>query len=262
MLLTIDIGNSNIVLGLFNEKELAGEWRITSHPYRTVDEYAILMEDFFSLKKILPDQITRVILSSVVPPLTPVFKEISEKYFAVSPLVVTDRLRLGLRFRYENPAEIGADRLVNAVAGLHLYGAPLIIVDFGTATTFCSLSKEGEYRGGVIAPGLNISAEALFQRAAKLPRIELIRPETVIGKDTVSSMQSGILFGYVGLVEKLILKIREETREKARVIATGGLASLIAPETSLIDEVNPNLTLEGLRIIYELNKKKSGKGEK
>ncbi|MBI3594796.1 MAG: type III pantothenate kinase [Nitrospirae bacterium] len=255
MLLTVDIGNSNIVLGLFQKKLLMGEWRISSQPYRTVDEYAILMEDLFSLKKFLPDEIDRVILSSVVPPLTPVFKEISEKYFHTDPMVVTDQLKLGLSFCYENPGEIGADRMVNAVAGFQLYGGPLIIVDFGTATTFCSISKKGEYRGGVIAPGLQISAEALFQRAAKLPRIELVKPEKVIGKDTITSMQSGIILGYVGLVEKLIEKIKKETGEKAKVIATGGLAGLIAPETRSIDQVNPNLTLEGLRIISELNQK-------
>jgi type III pantothenate kinase len=254
MLLTIDIGNSNIVLGLFQKKHLMGEWRISSHPHKTVDEYAIMLEDLFSLKKILPDEIDGVILSSVVPPLTPVFKEIATKYFHTNPMVVTDQLKLGLAFRYENPGEIGADRIVNAVAGYKIYGGPLIIVDFGTATTFCSISKKGEYRGGVIAPGLNISAEALFQRAAKLPRIELVKPETVIGKDTISSMQSGIIFGYVGLVEKLIDKMKKETRENATVVATGGLAGLIAPETGSIDKIHPHLTLEGLKIIYELNK--------
>ena len=170
-------------------------------------------------------------------------------------MVVTDQLKLGLTFRYENPGEIGADRIVNAVAGYQIYGGPLIIVDFGTATTFCSISKKGEYRGGVIAPGLNISAEALFQRAAKLPRIELVRPEKVIGKDTITSMQSGIIFGYVGLVEKLIDKMKKETKENATVVATGGLAGLIAPETESIHKVHPHLTLEGLKIIYELNKK-------
>lgn len=255
MLLTIDIGNSNIVIGLFQKKLLMGEWRISSNPHKTVDEYAIMMEDLFSLKKILPDEIDGVILSSVVPPLTPVFKEISAKYFHASPMVVTDQLKLGLTFRYENPGEIGADRIVNAVAGYQIYGGPLIIVDFGTATTFCSISKKGEYRGGVIAPGLNISAEALFQRAAKLPRIELVKPEKVIGKDTITSMQSGIIYGYVGLVEKLIDKMKKETRENATVVATGGLAGLIAPETGSIDKIDPHLTLEGLKIIYELNKK-------
>ena len=254
MLLTIDIGNSNIVLGLFQKKQLMGEWRISSHPHKTVDEYAIMMEDLFSLKKVLPEEIDGVILSSVVPPLTPIFKEIATKYFHAKAMVVTHHLKLGLTFQYENPGEIGADRIVNAVAGYQIYGGPLIIVDFGTATTFCSLSKKGCYRGGVIAPGLSISAEALFQRAAKLPRIELIKPEKVIGKDTITSMQSGIIFGYAGLVEKTIERIKMETREKATVIATGGLAGLIAPETTSIDKLHPHLTLEGLKIIYELNR--------
>ncbi|MFI5303909.1 MAG: type III pantothenate kinase [Nitrospiria bacterium] len=255
MLLTVDIGNSNIVLGVFQKKRLMGEWRISSQPHKTVDEYAIIMEDLFLLKKILPGEIGGVILSSVVPPLTPIFKEIANKYFLSKPMVVTHQLNLGLTFQYENPGEIGADRIVNAVAGYQIYGGPLIIVDFGTATTFCSISKKGGYRGGVIAPGLNISAEALFQRAAKLPRIELIRPEKVIGKDTITSMRSGIIYGYAGLVEKVIERIKEETAEKPRVIATGGLAGLIAPETSSINKIHPHLTLEGLKIIYDLNKK-------
>jgi type III pantothenate kinase len=255
MLLTVDIGNSNIVLGVFQKKRLMGEWRISSQPHKTVDEYAIIMEDLFLLKKILPGEINGVILSSVVPPLTPIFKEIAIKYFLSKPMVVTHQLNLGLTFQYENPGEIGADRIVNAVAGYQIYGGPLIIVDFGTATTFCSISKKGGYRGGVIAPGLNISAEALFQRAAKLPRIELIRPEKVIGKDTITSMRSGIIYGYAGLVEKVIERIKAETAEKPRVIATGGLAGLIAPETSSIDKIHPHLTLEGLKIIYDLNKK-------
>lgn len=254
MLLTIDIGNSNIVLGLFQKKHLIGEWRISTHPHKTVDEYAILMEDLFSLKKILPEEIRGAIISSVVPPLTPIFKEISVKYFNTDPKVVTTQIKLGLTFQYENTAEIGADRIVNAVAGFHFYGGPLIIVDFGTATTFCSLSKKGVYRGGAIAPGLNISAEALFQRAAKLPRIELVKPDRVIGTDTITSMQSGIIFGYVGLVEKLIQQIKKETKENGTVIATGGLSGLIASETRAIDKVHPHLTLEGLRIIYDLNR--------
>ena len=254
MLLTIDIGNTNIVLGLFKKKKLAGEWRISTYPLKTVDEFAILMEDLFSLKKIMPEEISGVILSSVVPPLTPVFVEIAKKYFNTKALTVTSRLKYGLKFLYENPEEIGADRIVNAVAGFHLYGGPLLIVDFGTATTFCSISKKGNYRGGVIAPGLSISADALIQRAAKLPKIELARPDKVIGRDTISSMQSGTLFGYVGLVEKLITMIKQEVREKPLVVATGGLARLIAPETPLIDKVNPHLTLEGLRIIYDLNR--------
>ncbi|MBI3606051.1 MAG: type III pantothenate kinase [Nitrospirae bacterium] len=253
MLLTIDIGNTNIVLGLFEKKTLTGEWRISTHPHKTVDEYAILMEDLFSLKKILPEEITGAILSSVVPPLTPIFKEISVKYFQTEALVVSTQLKMGIRFEYEHPAEIGADRIVNAVAGYQIYGGPLIIVDFGTATTFCSLSKKGDYRGGVIAPGLTISAEALFQRAAKLPKIELVKPDRVIGKDTITSMQSGIIFGYAGLVERLIEKIKQETKEKAMVVATGGLSALIAPEAPAIDKVDPHLTLEGLRIIYDLN---------
>ncbi|MCL5958993.1 MAG: type III pantothenate kinase, partial [Chloroflexi bacterium] len=194
-----------------------------------------------------------VILSSVVPPLVTAFKELSERYFKISPLVIGPGIKTGVRILYENPKEVGADRIVNALAAYRLYGGQLIVVDFGTATTFDALSAEGDYLGGAIAPGIGVASEALFKFAAKLPHVELVRPKTAVGKNTVSSMQSGILFGYVGLVEGLINRFNQELG-KSRVIATGGLAEIVAKETLLIDIVNPRLTIEGLRLMYELNR--------
>jgi len=214
----------------------------------------VIMKDLFSFSGAEFRQIDGVIISTVVPPLLSIMTEMSRKYFKIEPMVVTSELKTGITLSYENPREIGADRIVNAAAAYKLYGGPLIIIDFGTATTFCAVTKKGEYLGGAITPGVKISAEALYQRAAKLPRFELTRPRTIIGRDTVSAMQAGILFGYAGLVDGIVERMKNELSPDARVIATGGLAELVAPETKSAIEVRPNLTLEGLRLIYDANR--------
>lgn len=253
MLLALDIGNTNIVFGIFQKEKLIGEWRVSTRLHKTSDEYGILLLDLLSAQKINPAKVKGAILSSVVPPLTPVFQEMTRKHFGAEALVVSHRLNNGLHIQYDQPGEIGADRIVNAAAAYHLYGGPVIIVDFGTATTFCVVSKKGDYLGGAIAPGLMISAEALFSRAAKLPRVELVRPKKVIGRDTVTSMQSGMIFGYSGLVDEIIRRIHQELGMESQVVATGGLATLISPECKTISKVRPTLTLEGLMLIYRMN---------
>ena len=253
MLLAIDIGNTNTVWGVFDGPQLLADWRMGTDLAKTTDEYAILLLDLLRVKNILPDRVDGVILSSVVPPLTPLFEELAERYLHRIPLLVSSELDTGLTIRYENPREVGSDRIVNAAAAYRLYGGPLIIVDFGTATTFCAVTAHGEYLGGAIAPGLRISAEALFARTAKLPKVELTRPKSVIGRDTVTSMQSGLIFGYAGLVDEIVGRIQLELGLNCFVLATGGLAGLIAPESRTIREVRPNLTLEGLALLYALN---------
>ncbi|MCL6589066.1 MAG: type III pantothenate kinase [Firmicutes bacterium] len=262
MLLVFDIGNTNIVAGVYQQTKLAAAWRLATDRQKTADEYGILLKNLFQFENLNASQVTAAVVSSVVPPVTDLLQGMLEKYFGVKGLTIGPGVKTGLSIKYDNPREVGADRVVNAVAGIHLYNPPLIIVDFGTATTFCAINANGDWLGGAIAPGLGISSEALFQRTAKLPRVELVKPKTVIGKNTVNSIQSGLFYGYIGLVESLILRIKDEMGQNPenlkgrnpRVIATGGLAELIAAETDLIDEYNPNLTLEGLRIIYELNK--------
>ena len=254
MLLAIDIGNTNVVLGVFDGEHLYASWRVGSNIQITADEYAIIVKDLFGFSGIEFRQIDGVIISTVVPPLLPIMTEMSHKYFKLDPLVVSNETRAGITFKCDNPREIGADRIVNAAAAFKLFGGPIIIVDFGTATTFCAVTKSGEYLGGAIAPCVKISAEALYQRAAKLPRVELTRPSTVIGRDTVSAMQAGILYGYAGLVDGIVARMKKECAPDARVIATGGLAELVASETTSIHEVRPHLTLEGLRLLYAINK--------
>lgn len=250
MLLAIDIGNTNVVWGVFDDRTLKGHWRLATDLSRTADEYGVLFVAILRQAGVDLDRITDAILSSVVPSLTAVFDEMVETYFRVSPLVVSTDLDLGIRIAYPNPREIGSDRLVNAVAAYARYKTGLIIVDFGTATTFCVVSAGGEYLGGAIAPGLRIASEALFARTAKLPKVDLVRPKTVIGQDTAAGIQSGLIFGYAGLVDGLVTRMETELGQKAFVIATGGLASLIAPESRTIQEVRPFLTLEGLEVIY------------
>lgn len=254
MLLAIDIGNSNIVWGIFDGDQLVADWRISTDHSKTTDEYAILLLDLLRVEGISPDRVDGVILSSVVPPLTPLFEELAETYFHCLPLIVSAEMETGLTIQYTNPHEVGSDRIVNAAAAFRRYGGPLIIVDFGTATTFCAVTADGEYLGGAIAPGLRISAEALYVRAAKLPKIELARPKSAIGRDTVASMQAGLVFGYAGLVDELVRRIQQELGRDCFVLATGGLAGLIAPESRLIREVRPHLTLEGLALLYTLNR--------
>jgi type III pantothenate kinase len=254
MLLAIDIGNTNVVLGVFEGERLRESWRIGTKASITADEYAVIVKDLFAFSGIDFRQIDGIIISTVVPPLLSIMTEMSRKYFKIEPLVVTSELKTGITLSYENPREIGADRIVNAAAAFRLYGGPLIIIDFGTATTFCAVTANGEYLGGAITPGVKISAEALYQRAAKLPRVELARPRTIIGRDTVSAMQAGILYGYAGLVDGIVERMKKELSPDARVIATGGLAELVTPEARSAIEVRPNLTLEGLRFLFDANR--------
>ena len=253
-LLAIDIGNTNVVCGVFDDDQLAADWRVGTDHSKTSDEYAVLVLDLLLLKGMRPESVDAVVLSSVVPPLTSLFEELAERYFHRLPLTISHELESGLILRYENPQEIGTDRIVNAAAAYRQYGGPVIIVDFGTATTFCLVTAQGEYLGGAIAPGVRIAAEALHQRAAKLPKIELVRPKSVIGRDTVTSMQSGIIFGYAGLVDEIVTRMQKSIGQDCFVLATGGLASLLAPETRTIREVRPNLTLEGLALLHSLNR--------
>jgi type III pantothenate kinase len=250
MLLAIDIGNTNVVWGIYEGRTLKGHWRLATEASKTADEYGILFVNILEQSGIGVGQISDAIVSSVVPSLTAVFDEMVETYFKRTPLIVSSDLDMGLQIAYPNPREIGSDRLVNAAAAYARYKTCLIIVDFGTATTFCAISRHGEYLGGAIAPGLGIASEALFTRTAKLPKVDLTRPKTVIGKDTIGGMQSGLVFGYAGLVDELVSRMQIELGQKAMVIATGGLASLLAPESRTIQEVRPFLTLEGLELIY------------
>lgn len=254
MLLAIDIGNTNTVLGLYRDNILVQSWRINTDKARTVDEYAIVIHDLFRLSDIHFNDIGDVIISCVVPSLLQTFEQLCRRYFQKKPQVVGPGIKTGMPIHYDNPKEVGADRIVNAVAAFERYRRSLIIVDFGTATTFDVISPKGEYLGGAIAPGVGISAEALFERASKLPRVEIARPAQVIAKTTVSSMQSGIFFGYVGLVDGIVVRMKNELREQPLVVATGGLAPLIAESSKTIDEVAPDLTLEGLRIIHNRNR--------
>ncbi len=253
MLLAIDVGNTNIVLGGYDGDRLISSWRVNTDPARMPDEYAVLIDGLLHYVKRSLADVSAVVLCSVVPALTTTLEEMSRQYCHVDPIVVGPGTRTGVKILYENPREVGADRIANAVAAFHLYGGPAIVIDFGTATTFDALSGDGEYLGGAIAPGLVISADALFQRAARLYRVELKRPKTAIGRNTGASVQAGLIYGYVGLIEGLIARFRQEMGP-ARVIATGGLSSIIANETSAIDVINPLLTLQGLHLIYEMNR--------
>jgi len=253
MLLTVDIGNTNITFGLYEGEDLGPSWRIRTIHEKMPDEYGVLMVQLFEHRGYSPDDITGVAVASVVPPLTPAFQEVSRVYIGQEPLLVDAGVRTGVRILYDDPRQVGADRVVDAAAVKALYGVPACVVDFGTGTTFDAVSSEGDYLGGAIAPGIGIAAQALFQRTAKLPRVELSPPPSVIGRNTPHAMQSGLIFGYVGLVEGMVARFKAALGPETRVIATGGLAEIIARETDVIDIVDPWLTLHGLRIIYDLN---------
>jgi type III pantothenate kinase len=251
MLLVIDIGNINTSLGVYQQDSLTAHWRMNTVRDRTVDEVGVLARQMFSLAEIDYRKISAVVVASVVPPLNFTFQKMSENYFGQTAIFVDSKLDLGLKILYNPPTDVGADRIVDAVAAIARYRAPCIVVDFGTATTFDAINSRGEYLGGVITPGITISSDALFARAAKLPRVEIKKPEKVIGASTVGSIQSGLYYGYAGLVDGILRRMIEELGEQTRVVATGGLAPLISPASELIDTVDDTLTLEGLRLIYE-----------
>ncbi|GAB6992579.1 type III pantothenate kinase [Paenibacillus pini] len=254
MILVIDIGNTNIVLGIYRNRELLHHFRLSTSRQSTVDEYGVLIHNLFTMSGIRIHDIENVIMSSVVPPMVHVVEDMCIKYIGKQPMIVGPGIKTGLNLKYENPREVGADRIVNAVAAVEIYHGPLVVVDFGTATTFDCIDSKCNYLGGAIVPGIGIATEALYKRASKLPRIELEKPKKVIGRNTVHAMQAGIIFGYAGQVDGIVGRIKEEMQAPSlKVVATGGLADLIASEAKSIDEVNPLLTLEGLRIIYERN---------
>lgn len=256
MLLAYDIGNTNMVIGLYNGKKLINHWRIATDRQKTGDEYGLLLEGLFRHHKIQLNDLDQAIISSVVPNLTGTIKEMIEKYVKVKPLIVGAGIKTGMVIRYENPKEVGADRIVNAVAGIEKYGAPLVLVDFGTATTFCAINAQGEYIGGAIAPGIGIAANALIEKTSQLPRVELVMPKNVIGRNTVNAIQSGLLYGYCGLVDGLVKRFIVELgfeKDQVRVVGTGGLADVIQPHSETIECVDQLLTLEGLRILFEKN---------
>ncbi len=262
MLLAIDIGNSKIALGVFEGDEIKATWSIASGLHRLTDEYAAIILNLLPRQGMDIDRIHHVVLCSVVPPLVTTFEDLCQRYMGVTPLTVEAGTRTGVRVSTDNPREVGADRVVNAAAAYKLYGGPVIIIDLGTAMTFDAVSYEGEYLGGAIAPGMDIAAEALFLRTAKLPRVELERPQQAIGRNTVAAMQSGIIFGYIGLIEGIVGRLRQELGGRATTVATGGQAGIFAGETDSIDAINPHLTLIGLKLIYELNHAGvEGKGE-
>ncbi|MEA1960129.1 MAG: type III pantothenate kinase [Bacillota bacterium] len=254
MVLVFDVGNTNMVIGVYEGKERVMHWRVRTDTLRTADEYGMMLNSLFNYHKLDIKAIKSVVISSVVPTLMMELNQMSERYFSCKPLVVGPGVKTGLPIKYDNPREVGADRVVNAVAAYEKYGGPLIIIDFGTATTFCVVNEQGEYMGGAIAPGIRISTDALVSRAAKLPRVEYVKPKSMIGKNTVMSMQVGIVYGFVGQVEGIVHRMKAEMGENPKVIATGGLAAVIAAETNTIDVIDEFLTLEGLRIIYEMNR--------
>jgi len=254
MLLAIDIGNTNVTCGVFQGEKIVATWRMSTAIHRMPDEYANLMLSIMERRGVTGAQIKDVVICGVVPPLLIIFEEVCKHFLKKAPLIVEAGVKTGVRIDMDNPREVGADRIVNAVAAHQLYGGPLIVIDMGTATTLDVVSKGGDYIGGAIAPGVYIATEALFTRTAVLPRIELSLPKKAIGRNTVAAMQSGVVFGYIGLIEGLVNRIQAELDEKARVIAAGGFANLISQATNVIDIINPDLTLIGLRLIYNMNR--------
>lgn len=256
MLLAFDTGNTNTVMGLFDGEKLLANWRFATDPRRTADEYGLLCNDLFTYHHLAAQRVDRMIISSVVPDLTGTLMEVGRRYFHLEPLKVEAGIKTGMKIRYENPKEVGADRIVNAVATIERYGAPAIVVDFGTATTFCAINEAGEYLGGAITAGIGISMEALFEHAAKLPKVDLVAPPRAIGKSTVGAMQSGLVYGYAGLIDAMIERIAKEMGKEpyeVSIVATGGRSDLICPYTRHVKTVDMGLTLEGLRLIAERN---------
>jgi type III pantothenate kinase len=258
MLLALDVGNTNTVLGLYRldgeKPDLIVHWRVTTHRSRTVDEYGMLFVNLFEMQGMAPTQVTHIIIASVVPPVDSTLRRVCEKYFRVEPMFVEPGIKTGMPMLIDNPTELGADRLADSVAAYARYGGPCIVVDFGTATKFEVISARGEYMGGAIAPGLGISADALFSHAARLTRVDIKRPAKVIGTNTIGHLQSGIFFGYIGLVDGIIERILGELNAQPRIVATGGLARMVAPDSRYIQEIDEMLTLEGLRILFERNR--------
>lgn len=256
MLLVVDVGNTNTVLGVFQERTLIGHWRLETKSRQTADEYGILTRNLFALADIEAHRIHHIVISSVVPPLNSVLEQMALKYFKITPLFVGPGVKTGIPVLYDPPSDVGADRIVNALAAYEKYGGPAIVVDFGTATTFDAISAKGEYLGGVIAPGPGISSEALFSKTSRLPRVEIKAPGKVIGTSTVGSIQSGLYYGYIGLVDGILERMLSELGRQTVVVATGGFASLIGNGTHLIRHIDLDLTLEGLRLIHERNRPK------
>lgn len=255
MILVFDVGNTNIVMGIYKGKTLTDFWRLSTDANKTSDEYGMIILQLFKHHGYNTDEVEAVVISSVVPPIMYSLEHMTRKYFKSEQLIIGPGIKTGINIKYDNPKQIGADRIVNAVAAYEMYGGPIIIVDLGTATKFCAVSAKGEYLGGAIAPGIRISTDALFQRTAKLPKVELVKPDNVICRNTVSCMQSGIVYGHVGQVDYIVRRMKKELgTEDVKVVATGGLSKLIATESETIDIVNGLLTLEGLRIIFERNK--------
>ena len=255
MILAIDVGNTQIVVALYNGEKLERSWRISTDKNKSSDEIGLVLMQMIQLQGITTEDIEDVIISSVVPPIMHSLTNAVKRYIGCEPMIVGAGIKTGLNIRYDNPREVGADRVVNAVAAIRKYGAPVIIVDFGTANTYCAVDRNGAYLGGIITAGIKISMDALFERAAKLPKVEIVKPASVIGKNTVSAMQAGAIYGQAGQVDRIVAEMRRELDEpECTVVATGGFSSLIAAESSVIDVVDKHLTLDGLRMIYELNK--------